>query len=82
MTFINQYSIVWSSLILVGLVAFILLRRGFTTSRVIIVLGLGLAFIGGWFIIRPDAASTDDLVEFQSELGNGQTVLLELQSPY
>jgi hypothetical protein len=82
MTFINQYSIVWSGVILFGLVAFLLLRKGYTTQRILIILGLGAILITGWLIIRPDPPSTNDFDAFQSEIGNGQTVLLELQSPF
>jgi hypothetical protein len=82
MGLINQYSIVWSSLIIIGLAAFLLLRKGLTPWRVMTVIGIGVVILGGWLAVRPDPASTDDLNQFQAELGYGQAVLLELQSPY
>jgi hypothetical protein len=82
MLFINQYSMVWSGAIIIGLASFLLLRKGITPWRIMSVLGIGVLFFGGWLALRPDPASTDNLDQFQSELGSGQTVLLELQSPY
>jgi hypothetical protein len=82
MTFINQYSMLWSSLLILGLVGFFLLRKGITLQRGLIVLGVGILLLAGWAVLRADPATTDDLDQFQTQLGSGQNVLLELQSPY
>jgi hypothetical protein len=82
MTIINQYSMIWSAVIIVGLAGFFLLRKGVTLRRLLIVLGTGAVFFGGWLTLRPDPASTNNLNDFQAELGNGVTILLELQSPF
>jgi hypothetical protein len=82
MQFINQYSILWSSLIVIGLAAYLLLRRGVSIQRSLVVFAIGGLLIAGWVIIRPEQATTTDLGQFEAELGTGQAVLLELQSPY
>jgi hypothetical protein len=82
MVFINQYSILWSSLLVLILVSFFLLRKGITLQRGLIILGIAVLLLGGWLGIRPDPASTADQDQFHGELGNGQSVLLELQSPF
>ncbi len=82
MVFINQYSILWSSLIILGLVAYFLLRKGYTPGKGLIVAAVAAVLLVGWFAIRPEQASTTELSKFEAELGQGQSVLLELQSPY
>jgi hypothetical protein len=82
MQFINQYSILWTSLIFLAVISYLLLRKGFSPQRGLILLGIGLALFAGWLVIRPQQASTNDLEQFEAELGAGKAVLLELQSPY
>jgi hypothetical protein len=82
MVFINQYSILWSAVLVLGLVAFFLLRRGFQTKKGIKLLVVGALLVVGWLLLRPDRASTTELTQFQAVIGQGQSVLLELQSPY
>jgi hypothetical protein len=82
MVFVNQYSILWTSLILFAVISYFLLRKGFSLQRGLVLLGIGLALVAGWLIIRPQQASTNDLGQFEAELGAGRAVLLELQSPY
>ena len=82
MKFINQYSILWSSLLILGLAAYFLLRKGFSWKRSLMVIAIGGLLLASWFFIRPQQANTTDLGQFQAELGSGQAVLLELQSPY
>jgi hypothetical protein len=82
MDIINHYSMLWSALIILALAAFILLRRGFKAKNGLILLILAVVLLAGWFVLRPQRASADELTVFQAELGQGQNVLLELQSPY
>ena len=82
MDIINHYSILWSALIILGLAAFFLLRRGFKAKNGLILLILGVVLLAGWFVIRPQQASATELIQFEAELDQGQNVLLELQSPY
>ena len=82
MQFINQYSMLWTSVILLGLVSFFVLRKGITLQRGLTVLGIAVLLVASYFGLRPDQATTNDLGDFQAELGGGQSVLLELQSPF
>ena len=82
MILINQYSIVWSGVIVLGLAAFFLLRRGSKPRNALILLLLAVALVAGYFVIRPEEPTTTELVRFEEELGQGRAVLLELQSPF
>jgi hypothetical protein len=82
MEIINQYSIVWSGVILLGLGAFFLIRRGVKAKNGLFLLLLAAFLVVGWIVIRPDQASADDMAQFEAELGAGRSVLLELQSPF
>lgn len=82
MTFINQYSMLWSAVLLFGLAAFFLLRRGLNTRAVLKLLGVGGLLLVGWLALRPQQANTVEYNQFQAELDGDRAVLLELQSPY
>jgi hypothetical protein len=82
MQIINQYSMLWSGLLILGLLGFFILRKGFTIYRVLTLLVVGIALVLGWLVLRPDQASTNELTQLKAEVGQGQAVLLELQSPY
>lgn len=82
MVIINQYSMLWSAIIILGLVVFFVLRRGFKRSDSILLFFIVAALLAGWLVLRPKQATTAEYAHFQSELGQGQAVLLELQSPF
>jgi hypothetical protein len=82
MSYINQYSMLWSAVLVFGLAAFFLLRQGYTAKNGIKLIAVGALLVIGWLLLRPDQANTEELGQFQTELGQGQSVLLELQSPY
>ena len=82
MEIINQYSMLWGGVIILGLTAFFLLRKGFKRKDGIKLLLLAIALLSVWLILRPQQASTNEMADFQAQLGQGQAVLLEMQSPY
>jgi len=82
MELINQYSMLWGSILVLVLAAFFMLRKGFKSRDGIKLLVLAAVLLGGWFILRPQQATTTEYAQFQAELGQGQALLLELQSPY
>ena len=82
MEIINQYSMLWSGVFVLVLAAFFLVRRMGAAKGGLIVLLVAGVLVAGWFVLRPDQSNTNDLVQFESELGTGRNVLLELQSPY
>ncbi len=82
MELINQYSIVWSAILILGAAAFFLLRKDYSFMSGLKVVGIAAVLLVGWLVIRPQQASTTELTQFKAEIGQGQSVLLELQSPY
>ena len=82
MAFINHYSMVWSGILVLGLGAFFILRKGITIKNGLIWLAIGIFILVGWIVLRPDQATTTELSQFQGNLGRNRAVLLELQSPY
>ena len=71
-----------SGIFILGLAAFVLLRKGIKPKDGITLFVLAVALFGIWLFLRPEQASTSELTEFQSQIGQGQAVLVEMQSPY
>lgn len=82
MQLINQYSMLLGGVFILGLAAFVYLRKGFKFRDGIVLLLLTLALFAVWMFIRPEQANTDELSEFQSQIEQGQAVLVEMQSQY
>ena len=82
MQIINQYSMLWGGILILALVGFLILRKEAKLVNIAILIGLGAVLAGGWLVLRPDQASMNEMNQFQVELGDGQPVLLELQSPF
>ena len=82
MQIINQYSMLWGGIVILSLAALVFLRKGIKPRDGIKLFALFLALFVVWLVIRPERASTNEMAEFQSKIGQGQAVLLEMQSPY
>ena len=82
MEIINNYSMLWSGVLILGAAAFFLLRKGYEPKNGFVLIGLTAILLVGWLALRPEQASTTEFAQFEAELGQGQIVLLELQSPY
>ena len=82
MEIINHYSMLWIGIIILGLVAFVLLRKGFKSKDVIKLAVLAVVLLIAWLLLRPQQASTTEIAQFQAQLDQGLPVLLEMQSPY
>ena len=82
MEIINNYSMLWSGVLILAAAAFLILRKGFEPKNGITLAVLAALLLVGWLIVRPEQASTTELAQFEAELGQGQIVLLELQSPF
>ena len=82
MPIINQYSMLLSGVVILGLAAYVFLRKGFKSRDGIVLFVLSVGLVVIWMFIRPEQASTNELGEFQSQIGQGQAVLVEMQSPY
>ena len=78
---INQHSL---TLIMAGILAIALivcLRRGWRRDFLLIG-GLALGMLITGLLFRPAASPAADLAGIQTQIGIGQPVLLEFQSPY
>lgn len=82
MEIVNQYSMLWGGVFILGFAAFMFMRKGFKPRDGIILLVLTGALFAAWIFIRPEHANTDELSDFRSQIGQGQAVLVEMQSPY
>jgi len=82
MPIINQYSMLLSGVFILGVAVFVILRKGFKPKDGIKLLVLAGALFVSWLALRPEQASANELSEFQSQIGQGQAVLVEMQSPY
>jgi len=82
MEIINHYSMLWSGVLILGVAAFFFLRKGYEPKSGFKLVALAAILLVGWLILRPEQASTTEFGQFKAELGQGQIVLLELQSPY
>jgi len=82
MEIINHYSMLWSGVLILGVAAFFILRKGYEPKSGFKLAALAAILLVGWLVLRPEQASTTEFAQFNAELGQGQFVLLELQSPY
>jgi len=82
MEIVNQYSMLWGGVFILGFAVFMLMHKGFKPRDGIILLVLTGALFAAWMFIRPEQANTDKLSDFRSQIGQGQAVLVEMQSPY
>ena len=82
MQLINQYSMLLGGIVILGLAVFVFLRRGFKPRDGLMLLALAVGLFAVWMVIRPEQANTSELAEFQSHIGQGQAVLVEMQSSY
>ncbi len=82
MVLINQYSMLWFGVLILGVGVFLIVRKGYKPKYGLRLLGLAAVLVVAWMFLRPQKATTNEYVQLQVELGQGQAVLLELQSPY
>jgi len=82
MSIINHYSVIFGALFIFGLTVFLLLRDGYKPADGVILFILAVALIAVWLLSRPQSGTIDGLAQFESKLGQGRAVLLELQSPF
>ncbi len=82
MNLINHYSMLLAAAVILGATAFFLLRDGYQPRDGIVLIVVAVVLVVGWLALRPRPGSPDDVARFQSTLGQGEHVLLELQSPF
>ena len=82
MSLINHYSILWGVAFLFGLLAY-LFRKDETKKKYLgILAGISVVLLAIWFSIRAQTGSTEAASVLREQIGQGQAVLLELQSPF
>lgn len=82
MSFINQYSLALTALLVLAICAVFLLRDGYQRRDGFVLAGLALLLGALWWGIRPQATPITDPDKLQAQIGTGTPVLLEFQSPY
>ncbi len=82
MSLINHYSTLWGLGILFALSAFFLLRGERSTKKLGVLAGISIMLLGIWFAVRPQSGMDEAADTLRASIGQGQPVLLELQSPY
>ena len=58
------------------------LRRGWRRRDFLLIGGLALGMLVTGLLFRPTASPAADLAGIETQIGTGQPVLLEFQSPY
>jgi hypothetical protein len=82
MKFINQHSFFIFSGLLLTAAAWIILRAGITTPRLLLILGLVLVMAVLYFVLNPGGSSSREADQIQARIGSGKPVLLEFQSQF
>ena len=82
MSLINHYSTLWGLGILFALATYFLLRGERSAKKQIALALIGVALVATWFAIRPQSGSNEAADTLRAAIGQGQPILLELQSPY
>ena len=82
MSLINHYSILWGVAILFGLLAYFFRKDETKRKYVGIIAGISLVLLAIWSNTRAQTGSTEAASLLRRQIGQGQAVLLELQSPF
>lgn len=80
---INQYSLLWLALGILGLAALLVFRRRRRATELIGFALVLVALIAIWLVLRPrQTPQVGDAAQIQALIGQGKPVLLEFQSPF
>ena len=82
MSLINHYSILWGVLFLFGILAFLVRKDEARKKKLRIIAGISVVLLAIWFSMRTQTGSTEAAAVLRDQIGQGQAVLLELQSPF
>ena len=78
----NLYSFIFASIVVLIAAAAILFRKGFSRNGGVIWLGILAGLVVVWFGVRPEPGVLLTVDEVKAQIGSGEAVLLEFQSPY
>jgi K+-transporting ATPase A subunit len=80
---LNQYSLIWISVLLLIVFGLLLFRQKPGLSHIIAFGVILLGLVYAWIAIHPrQTPLMENAQSVQDMIGNGQPVLLEFQSPY
>ena len=82
MSLINHYSILWGVAFLFALLTFLFRKDNAKRKKLFTVTGVFVALLAVWFTMRAQTGSTEASSALRGQIGQGQPVLLELQSPF
>ncbi len=82
MSLINHYSILWGVVFLFALFAYIFRKDDAKKKKLFIATGIVVTLLAVWFTMRAQTGSTETASALRGQIGQGQPVLLELQSPF
>lgn len=82
MKLINQFSFVLVVVFLLVVFAFLTVRSGFNTTRLIYIGALVLLSLLAFFLLTPGTSSLNEVELIEARIGGGSPLLLEFQSLY
>ena len=82
MSLINHYSILWGVALLFGLFAYFFRNDETKKKYLRIIAGISVVLLALWFSMRAQTGSTETASVLRQQIGQGEPVLLELQSPF
>jgi uncharacterized integral membrane protein len=80
---INQNSFILIAVVVVASTAFVLLRGGISSPRLLVLGLVVLSLLAIWAVMHPRQTQLQGQTsQVRAKIGNGTPVLLEFQSPY
>ncbi|HWR65003.1 MAG TPA: hypothetical protein VN364_02680 [Bellilinea sp.] len=79
---INQFSFIIGAVVILGLAVALLLRRGFSLGKGLLLGALLLLLLAAWIVLHPAGDRTASAQQIRDQIGAGKPVLLEFLSPY
>ena len=79
---LNQFSFIIGAVVVVALAVVLLMRRGFTQGKGLLLGVLLLLLVVAWIILHPAGDRATDPAKVHQQIGAGKPVLLEFLSPY
>lgn len=79
---LNQYSFAIFSTVLLVTSAILILRRGLSVQKILLVGLLAIVLLASWGFLRPQPGTDASREQILGQIGLGTPVLIEMQSPY
>lgn len=79
---INHYSFIFGALLGFGILMALMLRRGFQSTDLIALGALLFGLVFAAYLLNPGKSTLHLAEAVRDQIGSGEPVLLEFQSPY